>query len=109
MAQKIIPPNMAFDIALRLGYTGRIECRPYLDWIKTLPCDTCHRPPPSDPSHVNGYKGTGTKSPDFFAIPECRACHENYERCPPEVDDRVRRAAFYMLCAIYQGRLKWTP
>src|SRR5258708_1116676 len=98
---------MRFDQAVRLGYAGRIEHRPYLDWLKTLPCDTCGCPPPCDPSHVNGFKGAGTKSPDLFAIPEWRNCHESYERCPPEVEDRIRRSAFYMLRAFYEGRLKW--
>lgn len=94
--------------AVRAGYAGRIELRPYLDWIKTLPCDTCGAPPPCDPSHVNSFKGQGTKSPDPFAIPQCRGCHENYERSAPEADLRVYRAAFYMLRAIWEGRLVWT-
>lgn len=111
MNARIIPPDMTFEQAVRLGYTGRIELRAYLDWLKTLPCHTCgllgtdHNP--IDPSHVNSYKGQGTKSPDPLAIPECRHCHENYERQPPEADARVRTAAFYMLRAIYEGRLKW--
>lgn len=98
---------MAFDQAVRLGYTGRIELRPYLDWIKELPCDTCAAPSPSDPSHVNAFKGTGTKSPDLFAIPQCRRCHELYERGPGLSEERIFRAAFYMLRAVYEGKLKW--
>lgn len=103
---KIIPPNITFEQAVRAGYTGRIESRVYLDWVKSLDCDTCGAPGPSDPSHVNSYKGGGTKSPDLFAIPECRNCHESYERNPPNADERVRKAAFYMLRAFVEGRLK---
>lgn len=108
---KILPPGLTFEQAVRLGYTGRIELPGYLAWLKTLPCDTCGLLGtdlnPIDPSHVNSYKGQGTKSPDPLAIPECRMCHENYERCPPQADERVRRAAWYLLRAIYEGRLKW--
>lgn len=107
MNTKILPPNMRFEHALRAGYTGRIELRAYLDWLKTLPCDTCGAVAPSDPSHVNSFKGQGTKSPDPFAIPECRACHESYERGPGFAQDRIYRAAFYMLRAIYEGKFKW--
>ena len=106
---RIIPPHLTFEQAMRFGYTGRIEHRPYLDWLKTLPCDTCGAPPPSDPSHINSFKGQGTKSPDPFAIPECRRCHEIYERNGPgpNTEERTRRAAFYLLQAVYEGRLKW--
>ena len=107
MGARIIPPGMSFQQALRLGYAGRIELRPYLDWLKTLPCDTCGAQPPCDPSHVNGFKGAGTKSPDLFALPECRSCHENYERGPGYSEERIYRAAFYMLQAVYEGRLQW--
>jgi hypothetical protein len=104
---RILPPRMSFEQALKLGYTGRIELRPYLDWLRTLPCDTCGAPPPSDPSHVNSFKGLGTKSPDPFAIPECRRCHETYERASPQADQRLQRAAMYLLQALYEGRLIW--
>lgn len=108
---KILPPGMSFQQAVLAGYAGRIESRPYLDWLKDQPCDTCGRVGteynPIDPSHVNAFKGMGTKSPDLFAIPECRQCHENYERGPGYAEDRIRRAAFYMLRAFWEGRLKW--
>lgn len=104
---KIIPPGMDFEKAVKLGYAGKIELRPYLDWLKTLPCDTCGAPAPSDPSHVNSVKGMGTKSPDPLAIPECRSCHENYERGSGYAEQRIYRAAFYLLRAIWEGRLKW--
>jgi hypothetical protein len=104
---KVIPPNMPFEQAVRAGYTGRIELRAYLDWLKTLPCATCGAPAPSDPSHVNSFKGMGTKSPDLFAIPECRQCHESYERGPGYAESRINKAAFYMLRAFWEGRLKW--
>ena len=108
MSARILPPTLSFEQALRLGYTGRIKLQPYLEWLRTLPCNGCGAPPPSDPSHVNSFKGQGTKSPDPFAIPECRRCHDRYERCSAQADERIRRAAFYLLQAIYEGRLRWT-
>ena len=107
MKVRILPPGLSFEQALRLGYTGRIELRDYLDWVKTLPCAKCGAPPPSDPSHLNSFKGTATKSPDPWAIPECRQCHESYERGPALVDERLRIAAVYLLQAIYEGHLQW--
>jgi len=121
VGKRIIPPGMTFEHALRLGYAGKIECRPYLDWLKTLPCDTCGAPPPSDPSHLdNAFKGMGTKAPDIWAIPECRTCHELYEqrrviehgaRIRLNVKDesvvRLSRAAIYLAQGFYVGRLKW--
>lgn len=124
---KIIPPGMTFEQALRGGHAGRILSQPYLDWLKTLPCDTCGWGAPSDPSHINSFKGMGTKAPDLMAIPQCRNCHELYERGedpvaqslappltePPERPLRYRRDQFLARCAIYliraywEGRLVW--
>ena len=99
---------MPFDQALRLGYTGPIRLRPYLDWIKTLPCDHCQKAGPSDPSHPNFFKSMRNKAPDPLAIPECRDDHEAYERNGfPDEERRLARAALYMLQAIYEGRLQW--
>lgn len=108
MSARILPLGMPFEQALRAGYTGRIDHEGYRKWLKTLPCDVCGQRPPSDPSHLNSYKGGGTKSPIFFAIPECRACHEAYEHDgDPHTEARLARAALYMLQAIYEGRLVW--
>lgn len=113
MKTRILPAGMSFENALRLGYTGRIEHAPYLAWIKSLDCDTCGAPGPSDPSHLdNAFKGMGTKAPDPWAIPECRRCHEVYERMRPSdavIEHRLARAALYLLQAIYEGRLVWKP
>ena len=105
---KILPPGLTFEQAVRFGHTGRIESGPYLAWLRTLPCHTCGRAAPSDPSHVNGFKGQGTKSPDWFAIPECRSCNRNYDLQPAMVESRIYAAAFYLLRAIFEGRLIWT-
>lgn len=106
---KVLPYGMTFEQALRLGYTGRIESQKYLAWLRTLPCDTCRAPAPSDPSHLdNCFKGPGTKSPDLFAIPQCRRCHEAYERRSDkgEVEPRMARAALYLVQAVYEGVLQ---
>lgn len=108
IVQRILPPGLTFEQALRRGYTGPIRLRPYLDWIKTLPCDCGNHPAPSDPSHPNFFKSQKNKAPDPLAIPEHRECHEAYERNGfTDEERRLARAALYMLQAIYEGRLVW--
>lgn len=107
---KLIPAGLSFEQALKRGYAGRITCAPYLDWLRTLPCDSCGAPPPSDASHLdNDSKGLGTKLPDLWAIPECRTCHGIYERGVSmyTADFRKARAALYLLQAFTEGRLVW--
>jgi hypothetical protein len=99
---------MPWEQALRLGYTGRIECAKYIAWVKTLDCDTCGAPGPSDPSHLDNYfKGTGTKGSDLWVIPQCRRCHDLYERGSTRADaaPRLARCALYLLRAYYEGVL----
>lgn len=108
---KIIPPGLSFEQALQFGYVGKIVCRPYLDWLKELPCDTCGAPPPSDPSHINAYKGTSTKAADLLAIPQCRDCHELYEREGDALwkanGSFAARVSLYLLRAYWEGHLVW--
>ena len=105
---KILPLGVPFKYALRLGYTGEIRMQPYIDWIKTLPCATCDQPGPSDPSHPNFFKSMKAKGPDALAIPECRKCHNEYERYgSPLQEQRLAKAALVMLQAIAEGRLVW--
>lgn len=74
---KPIPPWLPFRDALQSGHLGRIEDRSYLNWVKSLPCCVCNAPA-DDPHHivVPGFKGMGTKSPDYWAIPLCRTHHD---------------------------------
>lgn len=76
-ARNIIPPGMSFRQAMLAGYVGRIESRRYMNWVKTLPCCSCGAPA-DDPHHIVdvGFKGMGTKVPDYWAIPVCRHCHD---------------------------------
>jgi len=62
----LIPAGMTFKHALRAGYVKPYRNRNYLDFVKTLTCP-CGAPA-DDPSHVNSYKGTGTKSPDVVYL-----------------------------------------
>jgi len=105
---KILPPGLTFEQCVVFGYAGRIESEPYLAWLRTLPCHTCRRPGPSEASHLNSIKGQWTKAPDWFSIPECTTCNRNYDMQPPMVDQRLRAAIFYLLQAIYEGRLRWS-
>ena len=108
MNARIIPPHLSFAQALRLGYTGEIRMPAYLKWIKTMPCHCCGAPGPSDPSHPNFYKSQTRKAPDPLAIPECREHHSQYEHHgKPDEQERLAKAALYMLEAIYLGRLRW--
>lgn len=68
---------MHFKQKLQAGYVKPYRNRAYLNWVKqqTCPCGM----PADDPSHANHYKGMGTKSPDIFTWPSCRACHQLYE------------------------------
>jgi hypothetical protein len=108
---KMVPFGMSFEQALRAGYVGRLEWAAYREWIKTLPCATCSAPSPCDPSHLNGYKGQGTKSPDLFIIPQCRRCHEAYEHDgrPFATDEEfLARCIVYVAQAFFEGHLRWT-
>jgi hypothetical protein len=65
---------------------GRFRSREHLDWIKTLPCLACGRPPPCDPAHLRFnhadpvFKGaTGSKPPDDKVVPLCREDHDAEE------------------------------
>ena len=54
----------------------KITDRPFLDWLKTLACCFCHRPPPGDPGHVRlGGRSAMGRKPLFSAVPLCRECH----------------------------------
>lgn len=105
---KILPPNMQFVHALRLGYTGEIRMPGYIKWLKEQPCWVCRAAAPSDPSHPNFLKSAKHKAPDPLAIPECRRDHELYEKSgKPDEERRLAVAAVYMLQAIWEGRLVW--
>lgn len=107
MDMRIIPPGLTFPQALRLGYVGPIRLQGYVDWIKTLPCRNGHGGD-VDPSHPNFFKSQKNKGPDPLVLPECRGCHEEYERNGfPMEQERLAEAALYMLQAIYEGRLVW--
>lgn len=106
MNARIYPPQLSFEQALRLGYTGPIRLPRYLEWIRTLPCDHCGGK--SEASHPNFFKSQKNKGPDPLALPECRFAHESYERNgTPDEERRLARAALYMLQAIYEGHLVW--
>lgn len=107
MNSRIIPPGLNFATALRFGYVGPIRMQSYIEWIKTLPCRHGHAGD-VDPSHPNFFKSQKNKGPDPLALPECRACHEEYERNGyPMEEERLAAAALYMLQAIWEGRLVW--
>lgn len=55
-----------------------VRSRKLLNAIKTLPCQCCGAPAPSDPAHSNQSchgKGKSIKASDVFVAALCRACH----------------------------------
>lgn len=109
---KPIPPHLTFGQALQRGYVGRIEDRKYMDWVKTLKCVGCNRPA-DDPHHPTGqgYKGMGSKVPDYWVIPLCRNCHDNLhhnaEKWEDVNDEQAKHALLTLTQAIYEGKLKF--
>lgn len=109
---KPIPPYLSFRSALACGYVGRMEHRAYLDWVKGLRCVACDGPA-DDPHHPHGagFKGMGTKVPDWWAIPMCRPCHDTLHLDVEAWEDthgsQYEHAALTMLQGIYEGRLRF--
>ncbi len=61
----------------------RGDDKAYLAWLRTLPCVSCGRAPPSEASHVTinlGIRGIGLKTPDRHAVPHCRSCHLSWDQ-----------------------------
>lgn len=55
----------------------------HLAAIRKLPCCVTLRTPAGDPHHLKngtGERGAGMKSSDRWAVPLCRAAHEDLER-----------------------------
>lgn len=106
--KKPIPPGMSFRSAMARGFVGRIENRRYLDWVKTLPCVSCEASA-DDPHHPHGvgFKGMGTKVPDYWAIPLCRNCHDALHHNTKGWEDihgpQLEHSALTMLQAIHEG------
>jgi hypothetical protein len=107
---KPIPPYMTFPQALRAGYVGRIEDRGYMNWVKRQPCCVCGAPA-DDPHHIHGrgFKGMGTKVPDYWTIPLCRAHHDELHHNVGLWEDahgsQFEWVAMTLLQALYEGVL----
>lgn len=109
---KPIPPHLTFRQALTLGYVSRMEDREYMNWVKTLRCVSCHSPA-DDPHHPTGtgFKGMGTKVPDYWVIPVCRNCHDaihhNWKEWEEVNGEQILHAALTLTQALYEGRLRF--
>lgn len=92
----------------------RIECEPYLAWIRCLPCAVCSSRFKAHAHHRIGHGRCGGKTDDFEAIPLCHKCHtelhnndeggwESFERKHEWSQmDAVRE---YLLTALREGVL----
>lgn len=107
---KIKPSYMTFKQALSNGALGRIECKAYTKWVKLLPCSVCNQEG-CDPHHPHGagFKGMGTKVPDWWVIPLCRTCHDELHhdvRAWEEANgSQYEHVALTLLQAIREERL----
>jgi hypothetical protein len=55
----------------------------YLEWVRTLPCCRCARPPRSHPHHKT-VPGIARKAHDHDAMPLCPLCHHDFHAlCGP--------------------------
>lgn len=66
--------------AMRKAMPKRLETRahmrPYVEFVRALPCICCGAPGPSDAAHMPvGKRGMGLKAPDSSCVPLCRGCH----------------------------------
>jgi hypothetical protein len=109
----LIPPGLSFWQALQRGLVKPIEAPAYLVWVRTLPCCICGRLG-VDAHHIigGGLKGTGTRTPDFLAMPLCRPDHAELHRGHVTWETnhglQMEFAARTMLEAVYRGELVLT-
>jgi len=109
---KIIPPYMTFQQALSNGFVGRIQDAKYTQWVKTLKCCGCGDQS-DDPHHPHGagFKGMGTKVPDYWCIPLCRKCHDELHHDVHAWEEsngtQFQHTTITLLQAIHQGRMKF--
>jgi hypothetical protein len=107
---KVIPPYLTFKQALTNGYVERMESPVYTRWVKTLRCVSCNAPA-DDPHHPHGsgFKGMGTKVPDWWVIPICRTCHDvlhhDVHAWEEEHGSQLEHTALTLLQAIREGVL----
>ena len=88
------------------------ECKPFLDWVRTLPCAVTGQP--ADHVHhligAGGMSGMGMKAPDFAVMPLTAKMHELMHR-DPELQKmqfiyvlRTLEAAFNEGRLVYKGQ-----
>jgi len=109
---KLIPSYLTFRDALVRGYVPRMESRKYMDWVKSLKCVSCGAPA-DDPHHPHGvgYKGMGSKVPDWWVIPICRLHHDELHHdvraWEEKYGSQFEFAALTLLQALHEERLKF--
>lgn len=109
---KIIPPGVPFAQALRAGLVGRLKSDAYRAWVRALP-SVVSGAPADDPHHPYevGFKGGGTKVPDWWCIPLTRAEHEELHRdvgaWEAKHGSQLEHALMTLTRAIAEGVLTW--
>lgn len=86
-SQQAIEDNRHLMDTLEDEAADRVECEPYLRFVKDHACCLCGiEDDTTIPHHPNeaypNKGGTGTKVSDFKAVPACFDCHEDLEETP---------------------------
>jgi len=65
--------------------SNHIENKPYLDFVRTLPCIFC-RTDHAEPHHIIsiGMGFMGGKAADIHTMPLCRGCHTEVHENPDD-------------------------
>lgn len=78
----------------------------HLEFVRTLPCCFCGKPPRSAPHHV---ETVGSRGSDFFAIPVCDGPGGCHDKCHSEEIKRPEqwKAVAHVLRRRFVGPLRW--
>jgi len=83
----------------------------YLAWVKKYPCIACGSSE-SEPHHLRSQAlgaGMGLKVADVFAIPVCRACHQECHALNYSREDQFRWTLMTIKRAINDGVIQLFP
>lgn len=94
--KRIAPQNRKRAARQRLKDFG-----PKADWIQSLPCSTCGRSAPCDPSHIKS-RGAGGTAADL--VPMCRLCHDEFHAMGRRTFASAKGCHLAALAAAYEDQ-----
>lgn len=98
---------LTFKHQLQYGYILPKRNKPYLEWVKSLPCSFCTSQ--ADEAHhilVAGFNNCGPRTNDFLTIPLCKYCYAAIHSEPDMLALQWEKVAFTLLQAIHDGVLR---